>query len=88
VFPFGEGKVALFRKFTLSLGGIDFCIRRFFSGDFLDPSIWIVTWTLSPLGEVMRPPIEAPVLIKISGFIYKCCQCGGLGCDLNNLLMK
>jgi hypothetical protein len=36
----------------------------------------------------MGSSIEAPVLIEISGFIYKCCQCGGLRCDLDNLLVE
>jgi hypothetical protein len=29
-----------------------------------------------------------PVPIKISGFVNKACQCGGLGCNLDNLLVE
>jgi hypothetical protein len=39
MFSFCKGKVALFLEFTLALGGIDLHIWRFFSGNFLDPSI-------------------------------------------------
>jgi hypothetical protein len=73
MFPFCKGKVALFLKFTLALGGIDLCIWRFFSGNFLDPSIWITTWALRVFREITRPSIEVPVSIEISDFLNKCC---------------
>jgi hypothetical protein len=73
VLPFCKGKVALFLKFTLTLGSVNLHVQRFFGDDFPDLSIQIATWTLRSFGEVARSSIEVPVLIKISGLIYKCC---------------
>jgi hypothetical protein len=70
--PFCKGKVASFLKFTLALGGIDLHIWRFFSGNFLDPSVQIMMWALRSFREVARSSIEAPVLIQISGLVNEC----------------
>jgi hypothetical protein len=85
---FCKGKAALFFKFARTLGGVNFCIGRFFSANFLDLSIWILVWALRFFEEVTRSSIEAPVSIEISSFINECHQCDGLGHDLDNLLVE
>jgi hypothetical protein len=72
MFPFHESKAASFLEFALALGGIDLHIQRFFGGNFPDLSIQITMWILRSFGEVARSSIEVPVLIEVSGFIYKC----------------
>jgi hypothetical protein len=73
MFPYCESKATSFLEFALALGGINFHIWRFFRGNFSDLSIQITTWALRSFGEVTRSSIKAPVLIEISGFVYKCC---------------
>ena len=87
MFPLHKGKTASFLEWGATLGGVDFCIWSFLSGDFTDSGVVIsVAWWTS-IG-ISWSCIKSPVTIKISSFLDRGCEHGRLRCQKHHLLIE